>query len=216
MHWILRTQWMTLEMMEAWRTKGCTITERQKVFVLFVNLCIVSNFHKGDDPLEHAVNLNIFGRGPIHLDIPHTLRSLQTDKDYAKPLVPPPSQLSLPSVQPAPPLSDIISPTPRTRSSQATPAHILTASAPICKDLVERLCTRHVETGTFERLTAPTPTPHPEFKYSLPLQEIDILVGGFNREAGIIDLGSQVVVIRKDLADEVAARINPGVRLEMK
>ena len=35
-------------------------------------------------------------------------------------------------------------------------------------------------------------------------------------EAGFIDLGSQVIVIRKDLADEVAARINPGVRLEMK
>jgi len=65
LRWILRTQWTTLEMLESWRTMACTVTEWQKVFVLFINLCSVSKPHKGDDdPLEHAVNLNIFGRGP--------------------------------------------------------------------------------------------------------------------------------------------------------
>lgn len=100
---------------------------------------------------------------------------------------------------------------------QATPAHILAASAPIRKDLVERLHTRRVETAVFEQPSpSPTSTPPPEPEYSLPLQEIDVLVGGHSTVAGVIDPGSQIVAIRKDLAEEVAAHINPGVRLEME
>ena len=79
--------------------------------------------------------------------------------------------------------------------AQATPAHILATSAPIRKDLIEWLCTCRVKTGAFEQLTTPNSTPHPEPEYSLPLQEIDILVSGRNTEAGVIDLGSQIVAI---------------------
>ena len=99
--------------------------------------------------------------------------------------------------------------------AQTTPAHILAASAPIRKDLADKLRTRRVETGAFEQfLTQSTPAPEPE--YSIPLQEIDVLVGGRTTEAGVIDPGSQIVAIRKDLADEVAAHVNPGVRLQME
>jgi hypothetical protein len=52
--------------------------------------------------------------------------------------------------------------------------------------------------------------------YSLPLQEIDVLVGGLSMEAGIIDPGLQIVAIRKDLADEVTACIGTGICLEME
>lgn len=47
-------------------------------------------------------------------------------------------------------------------------------------------------------------------------QEIDVLVGGRNTEADIIDPGSQIVAIQKDLAEEVAARIDPSIHLEME
>ncbi|HEX4714522.1 MAG TPA: retropepsin-like aspartic protease, partial [Ktedonobacteraceae bacterium] len=101
--------------------------------------------------------------------------------------------------------------------TQATPAHILAASASIRKDLVERLRTRRVEAAVFEQPSpSPVSMPSPEPEYSLPLQEIDILVGGHSTVAGVIDPGSQIVAIRKDLADEVTAGINPGVRLEME
>ena len=107
--------------------------------------------------------------------------------------------------------------------AQATPAHILAASAPIRKDLVERLRTRRVEAAVFEHPfpeTPPTPphisAPLPEPEYSLPLQEIDVLVGDHSTVAGVIDPGSQIVAIRKDLAEEVAAHINSGIRLEME
>jgi hypothetical protein len=104
--------------------------------------------------------------------------------------------------------------------SQATPAHILAASGPIRKDLADKLRTRRVEAAAFETHTSPQPhassTPISEPEYSLPLQEIDILVGGRSMVAGVIDPGSQIVAIRKDLADEVAARINPALCLKME
>ncbi len=96
--------------------------------------------------------------------------------------------------------------------TNATLAHILAASAPIRKDLSEQLRTRHVEAGAFEQFT----TSHPEPDYSLPLWEVDILVGSHSMEAGVIDPGSQIIAIRKDLADEVGAHINPDIRLEMQ
>jgi hypothetical protein len=54
-----------------------------------------------------------------------------------------------------------------------------------------------------------------ERRYALPLQGINVLVGGQSMEAGVIDPGLQIV-IRKDLADEVAALVNPRICLEME
>ncbi|KAH9046514.1 hypothetical protein EDB84DRAFT_1264936, partial [Lactarius hengduanensis] len=53
-------------------------------------------------------------------------------------------------------------------------------------------------------------------EYSLPLREIDITVNGIVSEAGVLDQGSQIVVIRKDLAEEADARINQANQLRME
>jgi len=87
--------------------------------------------------------------------------------------------------------------------SQATLAQILAASPLIHKDLVERLCTRRIEAGAFERVSTPTPSPlrpvkltsFMEPEYTVPLQEIDVLVNGHMMEAAVIDPGSQIVAI---------------------
>jgi hypothetical protein len=52
--------------------------------------------------------------------------------------------------------------------------------------------------------------------YSLPLLELDTLVGDRVMVAGVLDPGSQIVVIRRDLAEEVNARINPNHLVEME
>jgi len=52
--------------------------------------------------------------------------------------------------------------------------------------------------------------------HSLPLLEIEVLVGDLSTEHGILDLGSQIVVIRSDLAKEVGAHINTQHRIEME
>jgi hypothetical protein len=94
----------------------------------------------------------------------------------------------------------------------------------IRKDLVEWLRTRRIEAGAFERVSTPTPSPlHPvkltsfvEPEYTVPLQEIDILVDGRMTEAAVIDPGSQIVAIQKDLADSLTMKPNPNAALEME
>jgi hypothetical protein len=55
-----------------------------------------------------------------------------------------------------------------------------------------------------------------ELVYSLPLLELDILVGDRVMVAGMLDPGLQIVVIRCDLAKEVNAHINPNHLVEME
>ena len=52
--------------------------------------------------------------------------------------------------------------------------------------------------------------------YSLALQEVDITLAGISSEPGVIDPGSQIVVIRQDLAQEIKAPVNLARRLEME
>ena len=109
--------------------------------------------------------------------------------------------------------------------SLATPAHILAASAGIRKELIEHLKTRKVDTASFEELsysnaTSPSSlpklsTPH-SAEYSLPLREIDVLVNGMVPEAGILDQGSQIIVMRQDLAQEAGVRFNTSHQLDME
>ena len=107
----------------------------------------------------------------------------------------------------------------------ATPAHILAASAGIRKELIERLKTRKVDTASFEELPHSDPaslssvfklsTPRPA-EFSLPLREIDVLVNGVISEAGILDQGSQIIVMRQDLAQEAGVSFNSSHQLEME
>ena len=107
---------------------------------------------------------------------------------------------------------------------QITPAHILATSPPIRKELVERLRPRRVETGSFEQLSSNCVDPvsvlelaaKREAEFSLPLREIDVVVNNLCTEAGVLDQGSQIVVIREDLAKEVGAQINTQRTLRME
>ena len=55
-----------------------------------------------------------------------------------------------------------------------------------------------------------------EAGFALPLCDIDVLVEDLRTEAGVIDQGSQIVVVREDLAKEVGARINTQCTLCIK
>jgi hypothetical protein len=109
--------------------------------------------------------------------------------------------------------------------SLITPAHVLAASPSIRKELIEQLKTCRVDTGGYDvpSILKPVPpssvlklsTPRPA-KYSHPLREIDVLVNGIVPEAGILDQGSQIIVIRWDLAREAEVQFNPNFQLEME
>ena len=109
--------------------------------------------------------------------------------------------------------------------SLVTPAHVLAACPTIRKELIERLRTRRVDVASFEEIPSPVnTTPHSVLelsapriaKYSLPLREVDILINDLVPETGILDQGSQIVVIRQDLAMEAGAHINFEHQLEME
>lgn len=112
------------------------------------------------------------------------------------------------------------------RLALTTPAHVLAASPTIRKDLVERLRLRRVETSSYEEAvdvalvdTINQNSPFPSLRepaYSLPLREVDVQIGGKVTEAGVIDPGSQIIVMREDLAREVGASINTDRLLQME
>ena len=104
-----------------------------------------------------------------------------------------------------------------------TPAHILAASPTIRKELSEKLRPRRVETNSVEEvLTSDVPVSVMEVaaqrvpEYSLPLREVDIRINNTVLEAGVLDQGSQIVLIRKDLAQEAGACINTRHQIDME
>jgi len=113
--------------------------------------------------------------------------------------------------------------------AQVTPAHLYAASPAVRKEISEHLRVRRVEvtsygeapnSAPFTAESPPSAEPHlthyPEPEYSLPLQEIDINLGEGISEPGLLDPSSQIVVIRRDLAQEINARVSPGLRIEME
>ena len=109
--------------------------------------------------------------------------------------------------------------------SLTTPAHILAASPAIRKELCEKLRPRRVETswvGEVPGLALEGPLSVMEAAtrrvaaYSLPLREIDVLINQSTFEAGVLDQGSQIVLIRQDLAQEAGVSINTAHQIDME
>ena len=110
-----------------------------------------------------------------------------------------------------------------------TPAHLYAASPSVRKEISERLRVCRVEVTSYEEPSdhlTPAAEPSscfgtvlthlPEPAYSLLLQEIDVALSNGSMEPALLDSGSQIVVIRKDLAQELNAHINAGLRIEME
>ncbi len=94
--------------------------------------------------------------------------------------------------------------------TQTTPTHVLATSPSIWKDLVKKLRVRRIEAGSYEK-TVETFTNNAanwtnqvlhlqEPAYSLPLHEIEVEISNKVVETGVINPGSQIIVIWEDLA----------------
>jgi hypothetical protein len=85
---------------------------------------------------------------------------------------------------------------------------------------VEKLQVRCIETSSYGTVADTTfdtpPASSCEPAYSLPLCEIDIQIGGKIIEAGVIDPGSQIIIMWADLVQEVGANINADWLLQME
>ncbi|KAJ3991112.1 hypothetical protein F5050DRAFT_1581968, partial [Lentinula boryana] len=52
--------------------------------------------------------------------------------------------------------------------------------------------------------------------YSTPLREILVTVAGKKVEVGLLDEGSEIVVVRKDLWEEIGFEVNPTIKILMQ
>ena len=122
--------------------------------------------------------------------------------------------------------------------SLTTPAHVFAASPAIRKDVVDKLKVRRVEANEYEAVSTMNPsspdvriarattvrdddTPDyppslPPTDLCLPLQELDVLIGGSIKTPAIFDTGSQIVVIRLDLVQSLGVYINTQQLIEME
>ena len=111
--------------------------------------------------------------------------------------------------------------------SLTMPAHVLTASPNVHKNVAEKLKVCHVETNKYEvvhashsqlplgRITVhedfsndPPPTNSQPPAFCLPLQELDVLVNSSIKVSIILDTGSQIAVIRHDIIQALSVAIN--------
>ena len=117
------------------------------------------------------------------------------------------------------------------RLPAATPAQVLAASPALRKNFVEKLRTKRVETAAITatmpspaQLPSEEPASHNIFKldtphqaaFSLPLQEVKVLVNKFSTENAVLNQGSQIVVIRADVAQACGAQLNTQHRIQME
>jgi len=122
--------------------------------------------------------------------------------------------------------------------SLTTPAHVFAASPAIRKDVIDKLKVRRMEANKYEVVSAMNPsspdvriarattvrdddTPDyppslPPANLCLPLQELDVLVGGSIKTPAIFDTGLQIVVIRLDLIQSLGVYINTQQLIEME
>jgi hypothetical protein len=83
------------------------------------------------------------------------------------------------------------------------------------KDMAERI--RPVRIPNVPHSTSATITnnPAPSVDYCTPLRELEVLLNGKIRTYGLLDEGSEIVVIRRDLVNELGLKVNPERTMTM-
>ena len=119
--------------------------------------------------------------------------------------------------------------------SLTTPAHVFAASHTVRKNIAKKLKVRRVETNEYEVVPVVDPclrprrtTVHNDFsddpplsddrspEFCLPLLELDALVNTSIKTPAILDTGSQIVVIRRDIVQSLGVPINNQRLIEME
>ena len=96
-----------------------------------------------------------------------------------------------------------------------TVGDLLTISPDLRKEAVEYTCTHRVPAlAAANKLS--TAVPPPLIKYSTPLRELKVTLNGIHEEFGLLDNGSEIVIIREDIWKASQAKINSQVRTHMQ
>lgn len=99
-----------------------------------------------------------------------------------------------------------------------TIADLLAVSPELRKEAVEHCRTHQVPTVTtsFSTNVTTSPAPPAQIEHATPLREICVTLNGTHSELGLLDEGSEIVVIREDIWKKTNAPINKNVRMRMQ
>lgn len=81
---------------------------------------------------------------------------------------------------------------------------LLALSGDLRKHMVENTCTQKSLTVD----AALVSIPDIPLEFATPLQEVEVIVMGKQREMGLLDKGSEIVIVREDLCQELGAEVN--------
>ena len=121
--------------------------------------------------------------------------------------------------------------------SLTMPAYVFAASPTICKDIVDKLKVQHVEANEYKAVAVANPSlseariaravtvrddDSPNYPSNqlpalcLPLQELDILVGGSIKIPAIFNTSLQIIIIRQDIIQSLRVYINTQQLIKME
>ncbi|KAF8816293.1 hypothetical protein BYT27DRAFT_7277147 [Phlegmacium glaucopus] len=89
---------------------------------------------------------------------------------------------------------------------------LLSLSGDLCKVMVETVRTQKLATTNAAMITVP----EVPVEFTTPLREVDIILMGKKAEVGLLDDGSEIVVIRRDLCEELGVTVNRNRRMTMQ
>lgn len=93
---------------------------------------------------------------------------------------------------------------------------LVSLSGDLRKELVEYTRTQRIPKDKSQPLSSSLLTKPLQLDYSTPLREIPVTLAGKKEEMGLLDEGSEIVVVRKDLWEEIGFKVNPAVNMMMQ
>lgn len=93
---------------------------------------------------------------------------------------------------------------------------LVSLSGELRKDLIEYTRTQRTPKDKSQPSSASLLAKTLQLDYSAPLREITVTLAGKKEEVGLLDEGSEIVVVRKDVWEELGFEVNSGIEMTMQ
>jgi len=80
-------------------------------------------------------------------------------------------------------------------------------------EIVDQICTQNKSPAVGAALVTLLERP---VEFAIPFREVEVVVMGQHHELGLLDEGSEIVIIQEDLCDELGLEVNRKQRLTMQ
>ncbi|KAG3229865.1 hypothetical protein P692DRAFT_201702006, partial [Suillus brevipes Sb2] len=97
-----------------------------------------------------------------------------------------------------------------------TVADLLAISPELRRETIEHCRTQRIPTPTSVVSASLTNSTPPHIEHATPLRELKVTLNGIHAELGLLDEGSEIVVIREDIWRKTQAPRNEQIRMRMQ